>query len=110
MTLKGWHITHQTAQAFKVTDFSDSAAALVGSTSGLGMITMVVSGTWKEGEALPPNEPQRFEFATNEASDSGVGFGEEVRQPTQEDRERRSFGVVRSIITIRYNKPTGLAD
>lgn len=99
----GWHITNSTAREFKVTDFSESAAALVSSEGSLGTITVVIRATWRRGETPPRDE--LMEPGAAAGAVGAIGFGEDVSQRVNEDAQAREYGRVRSILTIRYNKP-----
>ena len=101
LTLKGWHQNNEYVQKFLITDFANSAAAKIGSTSGIGTITATFRATWKQGADPPPGEPMTY-AATY---DTGVGFGERDEQRVREDRELREYGIPRAVVTIRYQKP-----
>lgn len=98
-TLKGWHINNSAVDKFLVTDFSDSAAAKLGSAGGLGTITATVRATWREGENPPPGEAIYTKVMV------GVGRGERDSQQVQEDTAKREYGQPRAVITVRYAKP-----
>lgn len=118
LLIKGWHDTLTTTTQFKVTDFSQSAAALVGSESGLGMITVLIRGSWTFNESAPSDEPGQNVVGsylgaaptvgsaggTFGSQPNAIGFGDKVQQGSHVATNRQT-GVVRSIITIRYDKP-----
>lgn len=98
-TLKGWHRTNDYVDKFLVTDFADSAAAKLGSTSGLGTITASVQATWKKSEKPPADETKSYKMVV------GIGRGERDTQKVQEDTDPREYGQTRAVITVRYAKP-----
>ncbi|MFG0333238.1 MAG: hypothetical protein ACF8TS_07755 [Maioricimonas sp. JB049] len=120
--LKGWHRTNTEVEQFLITDFASSAAARVGSTTDLGMITASFRASWTKGARPPSGEPlpkfvPTFSAAPPEqaspAPDSpgspespadGVGFGERADQRVQEDQKKREYGVPRAVVTIRYTR------
>ncbi len=98
-TLKGWHRTNEYVDKFLVTDFADSAAAKLGSASGLGTITASVQATWRKSEKPPADEPKGYKMVV------GIGRGERDTQQVKEDTEPRDYGQTRAVITVRYAKP-----
>jgi hypothetical protein len=97
-TLKGWHKTNEHVEQFKVTDFEQSAASKIGSSSQLGTISVAFRGTWVPAtEGVPEGEPQS-------AASKGIGFGEKELQKAIEDNKKRKYGILRSMVTIRYEK------
>ncbi|MEW4526279.1 hypothetical protein [Maioricimonas sp. JC845] len=113
--LKGWHVTNSDVREFLVTDFASSAAARVGSTTDLGMITASFRATWQQGQRPPSGEPvpkqvptiaraPSFDAPAPESPASGVGIGERARQRVEEDGLKRDYGVPRAVITIRYTR------
>lgn len=99
LTLKGWHRTNEYVDKFLVTDFADSAAAKLGSSTGLGTITASVRASWRQGEKPPLDEPRAFGLQL------GVGRGGRDTQRVQEDTDPREYGQTRAVITVRYDKP-----
>jgi hypothetical protein len=97
--LKGRHRTNDYVDKFLITDFADSAAAKLGSTSGLGTITASVRATWREGEKPPPGEVMVAKMVV------GVGRGDRDVQQVKEDVAPREYGQTRAVITVRYAKP-----
>jgi hypothetical protein len=94
----GWHTDNTKVREFKVTDSSQSAAALTGAEGSIGAITVLIRATWTTSETPPSDEPQTL-------ATKGIGFGDETEQNVQEDVNPREFGRMRSILTIRYDKP-----
>ena len=99
----GWHINNSTAREFRVTDFSQSAAALLSSEGSLGTITAVIRATWRRSETPP--EDEFMEPGAAAGAVGAIGFGDDVVQRVNEDAQAREFGRVRSILTVRYEKP-----
>jgi len=98
--LKGWHRTNETVDRFLVTDFSESAAARLGRTSNLGLITATVRATWKQGERAPADE--MGPAMPKSSAPIGIGRGRADEQRVVADRNARTFGIVRAVIPIRY--------
>lgn len=103
LELKGWHINNSKVREFKVTDFSRSAAAKIGSEGALGTINVVVRASWFKGQRPPPGER---DSSTIVGSAPGIGLGDEVEQVVKEDRNVREYGKTRAVLTIRYTHPT----
>lgn len=99
--VNGWYLGDNQYDRFKVTDFSDSAAAKFGSQSDVGTITVAIQATWRQDQERPADEPQ-IAFS----SPIAVGQGERQTYPTFEDTSKRAYGWIRSVITIRYVKPS----
>ncbi len=98
----GWHINNSSAREFKVTDFSESAAALISSEGSLGTITAVIRAAWRRSETPPKDEIMAPGAAAGAVG--AIGFGDDVVQRVNEDAQAREFGRVRSILTVRYEK------
>ena len=99
LLLKGWHRTNDYVDKFLVTDFADSAAAKLGSSSGLGTITVSVRATWYVNEKPPADEVMVA------CTRVGIGRGERDTQQVKEDARAREYGETRAVITVRYTKP-----
>lgn len=100
--LKGWHKTNDVVLQFKVTDFGESAAALVGAEGHLGTLSVVVRATWPMNSSPPPGEPA---MPGQGAGGIGIGFGNRASQSVREDSVQRDYGRTRSIMTIHYTRP-----
>ncbi len=100
--LQGWHKNNNNVLQFKVTDFAESAAALVGADGQLGTLSVVVRATWPMNSKPPPGEPA---MPGAGAPDIGIGFGAQATQIVKEDSQVREYGRVRSILTIHYVRP-----
>jgi hypothetical protein len=98
-TLKGWHRTNDYVDKFLVTDFADSAAAKLGSATGLGTITASVRATWRATEKPPADEAISYKVVV------GIGRGDRDSQQVKEDTAQREYGQTRAVITVRYAKP-----
>jgi hypothetical protein len=105
LDLAGWHLDNSKVREFKLTDFSDSAAALAGADGQIGMISVVVRATWKIEENPPSDEIAMPGSGIAAAPGPAVGFGDEIEQNVKEDRDERAYGRVRSVMTIRYDRP-----
>jgi hypothetical protein len=104
LPIAGWHKTLQSVTAFKVTDFSQSAAALVSSEAGLGMITVLIRASWTPQQGPPQDEPIPMTVGSQLGSRGpGIGFGDEQQQSSRIATNRES-GVARAIMTVRYTK------
>ena len=102
LELKGWHINNSRVREFKVTDFSKSGAAKIGSESSLGAINVVIRSTWFKGQTPPPGDRQ-YSYTVGAAP--GIGLGDEVEQEVKEDTKVREYGKTRAVLTIRYTRP-----
>lgn len=99
--LNGWHINNQNVDQFRVTDFANSAAAKFGSNNSLGTISVAFQAAWRKGTPAPPGEPQTF--ASH--AEIGIGRGDRIGQQSQVVEDPMEYGIVRSIITVRYVRP-----
>jgi hypothetical protein len=99
--IRGWHDTNKSAHSFKVVELKDSAVAKVVQDAGLlrgnpalGTVTICFHIAW-EGK-MPAEEEG--------ARDAGgaTGIGPPVRVDLKE--VRRSIGVLREVISVRYQK------
>lgn len=105
LNLAGWHVNNTKAREFKVSDFSESAAALISSDAPIGALTVVLRATWKMNELPPEDERPKPGLALGAAPAQAIGFGDDVEQRVTEDRDPRTYGRVRSVLTIRYDRP-----
>lgn len=102
-SIPGWHKRNRgegNFQAFKVTQYADSAAAIFKQTSDLGTITAVFSAAWDADKDPPADlkEPPR-----SRSGSDATGFGRPktgIVKPV-----RVQTGVVRSVVSIRYTRP-----
>ena len=95
--IKGWHRTNQRADAFKVTEYSQSAAAKSLSSEGtsVGTITAIFRAAWKPGGSPPPDEPAR-------GANAATGFGPPRKTDLKE--VSRIIGAERASVSVRYLK------
>ena len=95
--IKGWHRTNQRADAFKVTEYSESAAAKTLSSKGasVGTITAIFRAAWEPGGSPPPDEPAR-------GANAGTGFGPPRKTDLKEIS--RAIGAERASVSVRYLK------
>jgi hypothetical protein len=96
--IKGWHRTNEESRSFLVTAYPDTAAAQLRHEAGLGTITATFAASW-EGDTPPDDEPPRRKGVT---PGDGTGFGPPVNSKFTE--VRRSIGVVRAAVSVRYTK------
>jgi len=101
ITLKGWHRNNKSVDEFLVTNLADSAAARLGSPTGVGTISVCVQATWLKTESPPADEIQ----VAFSKTPSAIGFGRRLEQIAAENNEPRKYGRTRAVITIRYDKP-----
>ncbi|MCA9245468.1 MAG: hypothetical protein KDA42_00105 [Planctomycetales bacterium] len=92
-TILGWHFDGPISHEFLVTHYGDSAAARLGATEGLGMVT----GTFFE--LLPPRRGK---------DDLGIGFGKETVMEYQ--NVPAYFGKPLGAVSIRYERPDHPVD
>jgi hypothetical protein len=101
--IPGWHMNNSRVDAFLVTEYAKSAAAMKSRTTDLGVISAVFSAAWgvdAEGNPInmPPDEPPRTKGAGN-----ATGFGPPISVQLQE--VRRMIGAPRATVTVRYARP-----
>ena len=100
--VKGWHRTNDVSDSFLVTEYSQSAAAklLPSDSSRLGTITVSFSAAWDIKGSPPSDEPQTPSQFSKSAD--GTGRGPELKAKYVE--VQRNFGVIRSVVSVRYSK------
>jgi hypothetical protein len=96
VTVFGWYRTTQASDSFVITEYAKSAAAkqLI-SEANVGTITAQFSAAWEDPSQMPPDEP------TGSKSATGIG----ARRPENRRIVNVFPGVVRSTVSVRYNKP-----
>lgn len=99
-SIKGWHRTNKQVDSFVVMEFAKSEAAKRLGSSGsseIGTITMTFAAAWDSEMNRPKDE--------GDAKDGGdaTGRGPSIEIDTKE--VQRTFGKIRSCISIRYTKP-----
>lgn len=98
--ITGWHRSNAQSDSFLVTEYAKSAASQAGRPeSDSGMITAQFCAAWESDADMPPDEK-----STRDAT----GFGPPVDLKYRE--VRRTIGVERDIITVRYNVPDAPGD
>jgi hypothetical protein len=95
LTVTGWHRTDEVSDSFQVTELAKSAAAYLNSTAKVGTITASFHASWAKDADPPADE-------LTGRSGSATGFGPPVEAGFT--YMRRSVGVVRDIISVRYTK------
>ncbi len=96
LKLQGWHKTNSSVDAFKVTSYAESAAALSSSNSPTGTITAPFAAAWPKG-TFPPHDEQLVGRGEN-----ATGFGPPQSQAATETR--RIIGRLRAAVSVRYGK------
>lgn len=94
---RGWFRSNHRVDSFKVTSFAESAAAkLLRSSAAVGTITVTFHLAWQGAEPPPPERGARY-------AGNATGFGPPI-DPKLKD-VKRTVGVLRDTITLRYNAP-----
>lgn len=57
VTVPGWFKNHEKSVGFKAVPFAESAAAKLGKTDKIGLITATFHASWKKDEKAPADEP-----------------------------------------------------
>jgi hypothetical protein len=97
LVVKGWHRTNEVSDAFVVTDYPKSAAALARLKGNLGTITATFAAAWPE-DADPPKD----EAPAKRGSPGATGYGPGVE--AKFDVVKRRIGVIRAAVSVRYTK------
>lgn len=105
LELKGWHKTNEQVTKFVLTDLGESVAGQLGQVSDVGGISVKFQATWKLSEPRPVSEPVLHATALPEDINKGIGEGDIDQQVVVEDKHKREYGIVRSIVVLRYMKP-----
>jgi len=98
----GWFRNLQRSNAFEIGGFAASVANQAGAGSAsVGVITAKFRASWDPTGMPPPDEPG---WAAKSASppDKATVLGREVQQTYS--RTTRKFGLVRAVVSIRYDK------
>jgi len=92
VTIKGWHRSKTKSVEFKVTGYTDTAAALLKlkPSATIGQISASFSAAWVDKNDRPHDE----------AAGRGTGFGDEIQFKTKQ--VKRIIGHVRDSIIVRY--------
>ena len=96
-TIVGWHRTNEQADSFVVTEYAKSAAGQDPRVSrgSQGMLTVTFAFAW-EGDNVPDEEKGSRDGG------NGTGFGPPVK--SRQKTVKRSVGVVRDVISVRYTR------
>jgi hypothetical protein len=100
--VSGWYLTSSPAAEanilkFKVTEYGKGAASQLGAPRGkVGTITVTFAAAATSKDKLPSDDGSRSAGGTE------TGFGPGEKQNIQS--VRREIGVVREVVTIRYNR------
>ncbi len=99
-TVRGWHVTNQESDSFRVTAYAKSAAAELKSTAKTGTITATFAAAWPKGGKPPADEPDKAQ----PRSVSGDATGRGPRVAAKYREVQRNFGVIRATVSVRYTK------
>jgi hypothetical protein len=95
--MRGWHRNNTISHKFKITDYADTAAAMMNKNTDLGTITATFCAAW---ERTPPaDEPD----GSRAVGDGGTGVGEPIDQ--KYTGVQRTVGAVRASVAVRYRIP-----
>lgn len=98
VTIQGWHRTNRKSEPFRAhayPDPRDELRAHLNSPPALGTITVSFAAAWPE-DGLPPADEPPAARNSGQPSAAGPGPAFEV--------VRRRIGVIRSAVTVRYQK------
>lgn len=95
----GWHVTNEKTDQFQVVEYAKSAAGGLNHTASVGTITASFQASWPEDQPPPRDEPGR---SRSVAGGDATGFGPRMDSRYQE--VKRSLGVIRDVVSIRYTK------
>ncbi len=94
--IKGWHITNDKTDTFKVVEYSKSAASQMStSLSSIGTITASFALCWEPGKEAPKDEMITL---------GGDATGRGPRVDDNYMEVRRDFGKIREVIPVRYTR------
>lgn len=98
--IKGWHVTNEASDSFKVTEYAKSAAAelKVSDPGKVGTITASFARAYEKGQRPADDRPQTFKYG-----DRGTGRGPRVEMKYEE--VEREIGKVRESVSVRYTRP-----
>jgi hypothetical protein len=99
--IRGWHVTNEVSDEFKITEYAKSAAAELKSSAPTGTITATFHAAWDAKTGRPPaDEPPN----PDEHSLSADATGKGARFQEKYQEVERKIGVARSVISVRYTK------
>lgn len=93
----GWYINQSRTKAFQIGGYEESVAKRVGQQENVGSITAVFRASWDPSGRRPKDEAGGYAKggkATKQGRDIRKDYSTVVRD----------FGVIRSIITVRYDR------
>jgi hypothetical protein len=98
--VRGWPVSLEQANEFKVTAYAESAAFRLQSSVPVGVINVAFAAAWPKGSTPPPDEPQqpRRGSRASDATGHGAPVGDRY-EPVE-----RTVGVLRASVSIRYTK------
>jgi len=97
--IRGWFITLERSEEFKVTEYAKSVAGSLNSSANVGTITACFHAAWDPKESPPPGEPKADAFSQS-ADATGRGASFEKKYTLVE----RKTGALRSVISVRYTR------
>jgi len=98
--IRGWHVTNDQSDEFKVTEYAKSAAAELKSTAPTGTITATFHAAWDPKGNPPDDEPKN----PNDSSLSADATGRGARFDQKFVEVDRKVGVARAVVSVRYAK------
>ena len=100
--LPGWFRSLQKSNAFEIGGFAQSVAKKTGASSAsVGVITAKFRASWDPMGPPPADEPSWHSKSAVPPSKATI-LGREILQSYE--RAHRKFGVVRAVVSIRYDK------
>jgi hypothetical protein len=103
-TITGWYFPQNRTRKFTVVNQEDGLFAQLGRPrSSVGFITVRFGIAWGESEVPPSDEPR-----AQGATATGAGEFDDKSAGFQAAKESKTFGRVRSQVSIRYSRPTDL--
>ena len=99
--IRGWHVTNEVSDEFKIIEYAKSAAAELNSTAPTGTITATFHAAWDPKTGKPPaDEPAN----PDEHSLSADATGKGARFAQKYEEVTRKVGVAREVISVRYTR------
>jgi hypothetical protein len=100
--VRGWYVTPERADSFRVTEYAKSAVAQrLKDDSQVGTITASFAAAWEKNKE-PPAEELAARLTWNRGDDVGTSRGPSVAQKLKV--VERHVGVVRALISVQYSK------
>ena len=98
--IRGWHVTNEHSDEFKITEYAKSAAAELNSSAPTGTITATFHAAWDPKGRPPADEPKN----PDEQSLSSDATGKGARFEQKFVEVQRKVGVAREVVSVRYTK------